>query len=267
MGITFGKQFHFSGPSDDRENEIFRNICSETRTDCLNLYGFSVDNDWHIYHIADKTIKGIIEALMIDVMQSGEPGRAKKASFNFFDMFLIYVSNRKSTGEKEGNYNVAFEVGPKGEELIGTDLKKSDIPDKKVSLYDFFKIEYPDPVIEAQINHTYLMISRKICQTMSTKMNLVITDEVSYIVYAVTYQFVMNIYRKLLYMIGEDPTTSLVSLNFNDLIEFHAQRSFTAAPETGEAVEEGVVLLMRPGVDAKIGIKNDESTEQEYEDC
>lgn len=263
----FGATQRMVGPTNPEESLIFSDIDTETKRDLFDIYGLVIENDWYCYQITDRTIKGIISALMVDILQSGEPGQSKKAEFNFFNVFTIFVSNRKSEGEKEGNYNVSFAVGPLGTALIEND-KKMTAPEQKLNIYEHFHVEYEDfdEKTNAALNYTYMQISRAICSELSTNTNLVIPDKLTYMVYAVTELFVTNIYRKLLYMLGEDPTRSLVSLNFNDLIEFHAQREFETDPETGEEVPGGVVLLMRPGVAAKLGIKNDESTEQEYED-
>ena len=126
---------------------------------------------------------------------------------------------------------------------------------EQVDPKEFFTIEDPDmdSTQLAAMNEAYTAIDRKARYTLSNNYAITITDDNVYFAFAITYVFILNIFRKLLQDLGDNPTKTLSSVNFNDNIEFHAMRD-----------DEGFVkLAMRPGLNAKLLIKSDETTEED----
>lgn len=241
-------------PQDPYTREFLREVDMQTRVDIEEKFGAIIDYEWHCNTIANITVESLIQALAVDMRANHAP----RASINFYDVFGIRVSTKKDAkAEKEGNINVSFEPGHNAEALIGTDLKKSDTPVEKVKPVDYYRIEDPDMDPDAlnAMNQAYMNIDRKARYSLSNTYGIAIPDQHSMLAFAITDVFFMNIFRKLLYSLGESEDKELVSVNFNDNIEIHALRK-----------DGGVILAMRPGMNAKLIIKSDETTEDEDDD-
>ena len=239
-------------PQDLKTKEFLLSIDQQTKIDVENKFGFIVNQDWHCNTVANCTVEAIISALNTDMKMDGAPS----ARLNFYDVFIAKVTTKvNENAEKEGNINISFEPGPTAVNLITTETPKNEEEVETVDPKDFFKIEDPDmnPDQLAAMNEAYTGIDRKARYTLSNNYALTITDDNVFYAFGITYIFILNIFRKLLQDLGDDPNKNLVSVNFNDNIEFHAMRD-----------DEGYVkLAMRPGLNAKLLIKSDETTEDD----
>lgn len=214
-----------------------------------------INYDWHCNTIANATVEGFIKSLNTDMKEH----MAKTAQLNFYNLFSIKVTTKvNEDAEKEGNINVSFYPGPTAIELISLDKPDVEVPKTKTTFGEFFKIEIPDEdtsVVEA-INAKYADIEQYIRYGLSNNYGIAIPTDNAFMTFAICYHFILNIFRKLLRELGANPDQNQVSVNFNDLIEFHASRN-----ENDE-----VILVMRPGLTAKLLIKSDETTEDEDDD-
>ena len=243
-------------PQDKQARDFLLAIDQQTKIDVDQRFGFIINQDWHCNTIANCTVEAIISAMNADMKMYGAP----TARINFYDLFIAKVTTKvNENAEKEGNINVSFEPGPTANNLITTEVPKNEENVDKCDPKEYFKIEDVDINADqlAAMNEAYLNIDRKARYTLSNNYAITITDDNALCAFAVTYLFILNIFRKLLQDLGDDPTKHLVSVNFNDNIEFHAMRD-----------DEGYVkLAMRPGLNAKLLIKSDETTEDdEFDD-
>lgn len=253
----------------DKESRLFmRDVDMETKIDVEQRFGIIVNMDWHCNTIANCIVESVIKAMNTDMKIAG----AKYAKFNFYELFTARVTTKvNESAEKEGNINISFEPGPTAIDLIKGINDKMTTPVEPVKKEEFFRIEMPDTDqdIVDQINQKYVDIERQARYVLTNNYGITIPDNNIYMGYAVTYTFIINIFRKLLRELGENPDQNLVSANFNDNIEFHASRDEKESVDTnGEVFTESMITLaMRPGLNAKLLIKSDEVTEDDdYED-
>lgn len=253
----------------DKESRLFlRDVDMETKIDVEQRFGTIINMDWHCNTIANCVVESIIKAMNTDMKIAG----AKYAKFNFYELFTARVTTKvNESAEKEGNINISFEPGPTAIDLIKGINDKMTTPIEPVKKEEFFKIEMPDTDqdIVDQINQKYIDIERQARYVLTNNYGITIPDNNIYMGYAVTYTFIINIFRKLLRELGENPDQNLVSANFNDNIEFHASRDEKESVDTnGETFTESMITLaMRPGLNAKLLIKSDEVTEDDdYEE-
>ena len=241
-------------PQDTQTRDFLLAIDQQTKMDVDKRFGFQIDYDWHCNTIANCTVEAIIKAINVDMKESS----AKSARFNFYNLFLVKVTTKiNEKAEKEGNINVAFEPGPSAIELINTNISKVNEIPEKYECVKFFTIENPDEdpmVLEAQ-NERYGNIDRQARYVLSNNYAITIPDSNKYMAFGVTYLFIRNIFRKLLREIGAHPELNLISVNFNDNIEFHVMRDDDDSSK--------VTFAMRPGLNAKLLIKSDEATEDD----
>ena len=87
-------------------------------------------------------------------------------------------------------------------------------------------------------------IARKV---LSDKHSIILPKD--YMAISIAIAFLENLYRELIQKLVLLKKT-IVTVNFNDLIEFHATRK-----------NDSVDIKLRPGMGAKLIIKSDESTE------
>ena len=241
-------------PQDRDTCDFLYDVDCETKRDLEVWFGNITNYDWHCNTIANCTVEAIIKAINVDMKESS----AKSARFNFYNLFLVKVTTKiNEKAEKEGNINVAFEPGPSAIELINTNISKVNEIPEKYECVKFFTIENPDEdpmVLEAQ-NERYGNIDRQARYVLSNNYAITIPDSNKYMAFGVTYLFIRNIFRKLLREIGAHPELNLISVNFNDNIEFHVMRDDDDSSK--------VTFAMRPGLNAKLLIKSDEATEDD----
>ena len=241
-------------PQDKDNCAFLYDVDCETKRDLEIWFGNIINYDWHCNTIANCTVEAIIKAINVDMKENS----VKSARFNFYNLFLVKVTTKiNERAEKEGNINVAFEPGPSAIELINTNISKADEIPEKYECAKFFTIENPDEdpiVLEAQ-NERYGNIDRQARYVLSNNYAITIPDSNKYMAFGVTYLFIRNIFRKLLREIGAHPELNLISVNFNDNIEFHVMWD--------DEDSSKVTFAMRPGLNAKLLIKSDETTEDD----
>lgn len=245
-------------PQDKTSRDFLYEVDQETKMDVRYYFDPCplVNYDWHCNTITDLTVEGFIKSINTDMRENS----AKKAGVNFYDLFSIKVTTKvNESAEKEGNINISFIPGPIAMKQISEPNIKVDENHTKTTFRDFFKIEIPDedPEIVEAINKKYLDVDRFIRYNLSNNYAITMSDETAFMSFAICYYFILNIFRKLLREIGAQPDQNQVSVNFNDLIEFHVVKN-----ENDE-----VNFYMRPGLNAKLLIKSDEITEDDdYDD-
>lgn len=248
--MDFGSRITSVIPQDPYTRGFLEAVDRQTKIDVFERFGVDIGRDWYCNTIANSVVEALLQAMALDMANDSAP----KAFLNFYDVFTIRISTkRESRAEKEGNINVAFEAGVTAMNLIDSNVRKDQEQVEQVEPVKFFQIEDPDmdPDILKAMNQKYFDIDRKARYTMSRTYGFVMPDGAAMCAFAVTYVFFLNLFKKLLYDLGEDESKELVSVNFNDNIEIHALRK-----------DGGVLFSMRPGYNTKLIVKSDDSTEE-----
>lgn len=254
---------YFSGrkglliPQDPIERERLKAIDEQTKVDVDLKYDIITNQTWHCTTITDTVIRCFVRQLHEDMLQSG----SRMARLNFYDVFSAAATIRSNEkAEKEGNLIVFFSPGPVAEDLIKNPVEKNVENDgKKISAFDFFRIEDPDDEIGEEaltdINDYYLALDKAVRYSLSQNYGISLSDRCIYHTFAIAYHYILNIFRRVLQDLEDEPSKNLASLNFDNLIEFHARRE-----------EDGYHLYMRTGYQGKLSIKDDNLTEDDGED-
>lgn len=234
-------------PQDPNDYDILLAVSAKTRVDVERKYGFYMDNDWQTNTVADA----IVETMLSEMNYKFNADGIAAMGVSFFDIFVAKVSLKTNAkAEKEGNINIYFEPGEKADWLIAN----GPIPPHKgmhvnVSQELLTDDEFENEFITKLDQHTRYELSKNHGISISTKKPLVAV--------AIAKVFFENLYTELITRAaqrdeGEDESdTKLVTVNFNDVIEIHAERK-----------GDDVRILMRPGMNAKLLIKNDGMTER-----
>jgi len=236
-------------PQDPATRDFLYSIDRQTKIDVAEKFGINIDFDWYCNTIANNVIESIIKALAADMQAEMAP----RASLNFYDLFTAQVTTKRNTkAEKEGNINISFQAGPVAEELISETKRKDQVPVEQVKALDYFHIEDPeaDQHDVDLMNQAYLAVDQQARYALSQNYGIVLGKGAEMVAFAICYTFIKNIFSGLLLQLGEHPDQTLATVNFNDNIEFHALIK-----------DGGVILSMRPGMNAKLLIKSDAMTE------
>lgn len=242
-----GSKF-FIIPSDPETREDLLNVDRSTKIDLRQKHRLFVQNDWETNTIANVVMESLVKALYSHIKNSGisilndEDGN----SINFYDLLEITATNKQNeNAEKTGNINVKFVPGMKIDGLVADDEKKED---KEV---EFIAIDaaysYPD---NDKRTKAMLTIDKVARDELSNKYSILLPKD--FMAIATCALFVENIYRQLVQklVLTNKPA---VTINFNDIIEFHAIK------KEGNTVD----IKLRPGMGAKLIIKSDETTEED----
>ena len=231
-------------PQDPVNKTAMLSIDRHTKEDVRRKYGFYAENDWVCNTIANCYIEVIIRHLGLDVKDNGNAD----AMINMYDLYVPRITlKHNEDAEKEGNINIAFTNGPRVEELIKDttprdqqDLTRVD-PSLVFSFEDKDRTEY------------YEKLDKVTRIELSRKYNITIPDsKVKFIATAIADRFIENLIRELLYMIANSEN-EVESINFNDNIECHAIKE----------EDNTVRITLRPGMNAKLLVKSDETTEND----
>ncbi len=257
--MTYGNQYMMNDrlyiiPQDEETRISILNIDRKTKEDLRKNYKIHADHDWQSNTIANVTIENIIKSLALEIVhdQQAEP-------INFFNLFTSTVTvKRDEDAEKEGNINISFTHGEEAGKFIKdfvAGIEESDMVYPRLEL-----LIYPDPSTRKLPDNPFGLseaeavrlakIEKHTRLELSEKYSINITDT-SASTATITYVFVKNIFRHLLEKIKLTNKSS-ASVNFNDNIEFHAL-----------VKADSFSLTMRPGMNAKLLIKSDATTESE----
>lgn len=240
----------FTIPQDEEDRSILLAVDRRTKDEVEARYGFLTDYEWHMNTIANTTFETIIKTLAF--MLNSKNNKVQGLGINFYDLFKVGVSiKRNEKAEKEGNINVFFEPGDKMDSLI-QDGPPEPYRGPIYSPLQEFAITDPEQ------KPKYDNLDHHVRFELSDKHGLLIKDNMSYAVFAITYVFFENLVSELIMRLAhndQDPEADpndekMVSVNFNDNLEIHA------------VLKDGhVTIMMRPGLNAKLLIKNDGMTE------
>ena len=243
-----GRGRYFIIPQDPQDREILEAIDNRTRVEADFKWGFIMDYTWQANTVANTLLEIIIKNLNLKLKESGSD---TPLGYAFFDLFAVVVSMKSNErAEKEGNINVLFEPGSRVMDLI-----KNGPPEpysgKRISPAEVF-LDSENEAAGRDVQN----IDYHARYELGISHGIRVRDEPPLIATAIAYSFFESLFIELLVRVSQgDPLgegeTRLVSVNFNDLVEVHAILDH----------DGGVKIRMRPGMQAKLLIKNDEVTE------
>lgn len=262
-----GNQFIMSDrlyviPQDEETRLSILSIDRRTKEEVRSVYKIFVEHDWQNNTIANVAIENIIKSLAIDIVNNHE-----SAPINFFNLFSAIVSvKRNEDAEKEGNINISFTHGPIIDDLINNYDGKAifnngeSLIEEHENLPRLELLITPDSQTGRMPKNGFNLsekeairlakIERATRMELSDKYSINIPDKAASSL-TIAFVFVRNIFSFLLEKMKLSGK-STASVNFNDNIEFHSIQK-----------ADQILLTMRPGMNAKLLIKSDETTESE----
>ncbi len=241
-------------PQDEETRLAILNIDRKTKEDLRNIYKIWTEHDWQNNTTTNVLVETLIKSLAHEIVNS-----QKSLPLNFFDLFTASVTvKRNEDAEKEGNINVSFNPGKEAKRIIETydsNIQEDDSVRPRLEL-----LLYPDPNTGKFVQNEYFDSQKEVERLwriekatrleLSEKYTINIPDKSASTI-TIAYVFIKNIFR---YLIEKMKLTNKqsASVNFNDNIEFHALMK-----------NNEILLTMRPGMNAKLLIKSDETTEAE----
>jgi hypothetical protein len=242
--MSYGSKLYVI-PQDEETRRDLLNVDRNTKEDLRNKHRLHVNVDWESNTIANTTIEVLIRVLYANIKENGVSvlNVDDNGMLNFYDLIELAATNKiNESAEKNGNINVKFYPGELVDGIIADDVARED------KQYEYISSEaaysYPDDIDRT---NAMLKIDKLARKTLADKYSIMLPKD--YMAVATTCVLVENIYRELIQKIVLTNKPA-VTINFNDLIEFHAIRK-----------KEGVDIKLRPGMGAKLIIKSDESTE------
>ena len=233
-------------PLYPQDKKDILNIDRNTKEDLRLKHHLIVDRDWESNTIATTTIDIMIQVLHKTIVNNGLTIFDVDGSgmIEFYDLLTIATSNKvNESAEKTGNINVKFFPGERVKDIISDDTPREE---KK---YRYEAIDAAYSYLEDEgMNRAMLKIDKLARKNLLENRNILLPKD--FMAIAVTYVFLENVYRELmqkLVLTGKP----IVTINFNDIIEFHATRK-----------PDGAVINLRPGMGSKLDIKSDETTEK-----
>lgn len=238
-------------PQDEETRQDLLNVDRNTKEDLRMKHRLHVNTDWECNTIANTTVESLICILYANIKENGVSilNADENGTLNFYDLLEIAATNKMNeSAEKTGNINVKFFPGVRINDIISDDIPRED---KNVEyIASDAAYSYPD---DTNRTSAMLKIDKIARKQLADKYSIILPKD--YMAVATTCILLENIYRELIQKIVLTNKPA-VTINFNDLIEFHAIKK-----------KDGVDIKLRPGMGAKLIIKSDESTEaDEYDD-
>lgn len=238
---------NFIIPLDPETREDLLCVDRATKEGLRERHRMYLNHDWECNTIANTTVETLVKILYSHIVDNGvNVLDLDDNSLIFYDLIEMAASvKRNDDAEKVGNINIKFFPGEKVEDIVSDDTP----PDQKEVAYVEAKAAYSYPE-DSDRTKAMLKIDNISRRMLSDKFAVVLPND--YMAIATTCIFLENMYRVLVQKLVNSGK-SMVSINFNDIVEFHAIRK----------ENNGVDIKLRPGMGAKLIIKSDESTEVE----
>lgn len=237
-------------PIDPESQDDVLAIDRKTKEDLRLKHRIYMEADWDCNTTAHTVLSNIIKVLNAQICEQGV--RILDPSFDntfpFYDLIEIAASNKKNkAAEKMGNINVKFFPGGRVEQIISDDTANGDAQIQYISMDKCYVIENNEALTKAMLRIDAL--SRR---ELKDKYEILMPKEWQTI--AVTYVLLDNLYHHIIMKLVSTEKKQ-VMINFNDLIEFHAQKKGNKAQ-----------IFIRPGFESKLIIKSDDATEYDEDD-
>ena len=232
-------------PNDEESHRDLLNIDRHTKEDVRRKHRLYIDMDWEANTISYVTVETLVKVLYTNIKDNGISILTADVNgvLNFYDLIEVSASNKKNeSAEKTGNINVKFHPGEMVNDIITDDIPRSE------KQYEYVTAEAACCYLDDEDRTSAMLKIDKITRKILADKHSVILPK-DYMAISIAKTFLENVYRELVQKIVllKKP---IVTINFNDLIEFHATRK-----------QDSIDIKLRPGMGAKLIIKSDESTE------
>lgn len=234
-------------PMDPETREDLLNVDRKTKEDLRERHRLYINNDWELTTITTVVIESLVRVLYSQVRNNGVSILSKDYGgvLNYYDLLEIaatYKENAKA--EKTGNINVKFGAGSKVDDIISDDVPEKDKENEYMEIVAAYS--FPDDEDRTKSIRAVDKVARK---TIFDKYNIMLPKD--YMAIATSVIYLENLYK---YLVQKAVLTGKpsVTINFNDIIEFHAIRK-----------DDKLTIKLRPGMGAKLIIKSDADTEFE----
>ena len=233
-------------PQDANDYDILGAVSAKTRSDVEMKYGFYMDSDWQTNTVANCVVETMLGEMNY---KFGSGNGTSGIGVSFFDLFSAKISLKTNgKAEKEGNINIYFEPGSRVRKLI------EEGPPK---VHSGPRINPVDELLtDDQVENDFLLqLDKHASYELNRCYGIMITSKKTLITTAITLKFFENLFTELIVRatadtIDDDGSEKLVTVNFNDIIEIHVAKK-----------GDDMNVYMRPGMNAKLLIKNDQATE------
>lgn len=205
------------------------------------------NTDWESNTIATVTIETLSRILYTHIAENGVQvlDIDNGSCVNFYELLEVTASNKKNKkAEKNGNINIIFYTGDRVNEIISDDIAAEDRKIEYITAEAAYS--FPD---DNEMTTAMLKIDKLSRNILADKYSIILPKD--YMAIATTVIFIEELYRELVKKLVLMDKNK-VSINFNDIIEFHATKK-----------DDGVVIECTPGMGAKLIIKSDPSTEND----
>jgi len=238
-------------PVDPESRDDVLAIDRRTKEDLRLKHRLYMEADWDCNTVAHAVLANMIRVLNAEICHHGVSilDSSFDNVFPFYDLISISASNKKNTSaEKMGNINVKFIPGARVPSIIA-DNTDNDGKDKieYIKFDECYKIEDNESATSAM-----LKIDTMSRREMSDRYKIIMPKDWEAV--AVTYVFLEDLYRHIIMKLVASKKNQ-VMINFNDLIEFHAQKK-------GDCAQ----IFIRPGYESKLIIKSDKASEEDDRD-
>lgn len=239
-------------PGDDETRRDILAIDRSTKEVLRQKHRLYCNTDWESNTIATITIETLGKILYSHISDNGvsilDAENGDGAYINFYDLLEVTATNKKNgKAEKNGNINIVFYTGEKVDSIIADNTSNED------RKFEYITAEaayiFPE---NADLTTAMLKIDKLARKQLADKYSIILPKD--YMAIAATVIFIEELYRELIRKLILTEKNK-VTINFNDVIEFHASRK-----------NDGVVINCTPGMGAKLIIKNDMSTEEELDE-
>jgi len=233
-------------PIDPESREDILSIDRLTKEHIRLKHRLILQSDWETNTVTNAVMETSLRVMYAQILNMGINilDEDMDNTLVFYDLIEIAASNKyNESAEKTGNINVVFTPGSKVPEIISDNVPMEN----KQFVYSPVDTAY---IINGDEAMTSVMkridsIARKL---LHDKYSLTLPKD--WMAIAAAYTFLENLYHALIQkLVTSDRKT--VMINFNDLIEFYAQKD-----KNGNAQ-----IFIRPGMCAKLIIKSDATTE------
>ena len=238
----------FVYPIDPESRNDILSIDRRTKEDVRVLYRFYMNSDWECNTITNMLVEAMLKVLYSHIQNHGVSILTDEDdnTLNFYDLMELTASNKKNdNAEKTGNINIKFSPGKEVDFIINDNGDDGDVE----PIDPGAAFVYPEDDQRTGAMKKLDSIAR---QMLKEKYGIILPKDWQSIAVGAT--FLTNIYKHLIAKLVASDKKS-VMINFNDLIEFHAQKE-----------GDGAKVFLRPGMGAKLIIKSDESTEADDDD-
>lgn len=251
MTEMMGSAYNFCViPNEPVQHDDLLNVDRKTKEALRMRHRLFINGDWEANTIAVKTIETIILSLHSHIQKNGVKilENAEANQINFYNLLEISATNKKNDkAEKVGNINVIFRPGSSVDAIISNEVP----PEKREIEFVTPEAAYTFPD-DTEMTNAMLIIDKAARRNIVDKHNIMLPK--AWYAIATTFIFIENLYEELVRKLVLGGKNS-ASINFNDIIEFHATKK-----------GEGCIINLRPGMGAKLIIKSDNATETDEDE-